>query len=64
MYDGRDVEQERQWLLDIICDTDSDDSDISDEDEHIRQMLSEHVMQQKLRSQYYQNRNVRRRAAT
>lgn len=60
MYEGRDVEPERQWLLDIVCGTDSDDgSDIADEDEHIQQMLSEHVLEQKLRTQYYQNNKVR-----
>lgn len=60
MYEGRDVEPDRQWLLDIVCDTDSDDgSDIADEDEHIKQMLSDHVMEQKLRTQYYQNHKVR-----
>ncbi|CAD7093608.1 unnamed protein product [Hermetia illucens] len=52
-YNFSQVDPERKWLQDLLLsDTDSD-SRISDEDEYIRDMLKNHVREQKLRELYY-----------
>lgn len=59
MYNFSQVGADRKWLQDILLsDTDSD-GEISDEDDYIRGMLKDHVKEQKYRTKYYQNANVR-----
>lgn len=55
MYNFRDVHDDRKWLRDIVLDTADTETDISDEDEYVKQMLGEHVKEQKYRAQYYQS---------
>jgi DNA helicase INO80 len=51
--------EERKWLADVLLsDTDSCDSEISDQDEYVREMLKNHVREKKYRKKYYQNANV------
>lgn len=57
MYNFSQVGSDRKWLQNILI-TESDSDEISDEDEYIREMLKEHVLEQKLRVKYYQNANV------
>lgn len=58
IYNFSQVGTERKWLQDILLsDTDSE-SEISDEDEYIREMLKDHIKEQKFREMYYKTPNV------
>lgn len=54
MFNFRNVHDDRKWLRDIVLDTADSDTEITDEDEYVKQMLGQHVKEQKYRSQYYQ----------
>lgn len=59
MYNFSQVGPDRKWLQDILLsDTDSEDDEIGDEGEYVRNMLREHMKEQKTRAKYYQNANV------
>lgn len=58
MYNFSQVGSDRKWLQDILLsDTESED-EVSDENEYIRDMLRDHMKEQKFRTKYYQNANV------
>lgn len=55
MYNFSNVGQSRKWLQDVLLsDTDSD-IDSMDEDDYIREMLRNHVQEQRLRVKYYRH---------
>lgn len=53
------IGSERRWLEDILLsDSETEASEISDEDEYIKDMLRNHVREKKYRAKYYQSSNV------
>lgn len=58
LYNFSDITADREWLYDaIMSDTDSE-TDISDEDDYIKDMLRTHIKQQKLRENFYKKPTV------
>lgn len=58
MFNFIRVGPDRKWLQDLLLsDTESDESDISDEDEYIRDMLRNHLLVKKIRDTYHKNLN-------
>jgi hypothetical protein len=49
---------ERKWLFNLLLSETETESEISDEDKYVGEMLRDHVRQKKLREQYHQNPNV------
>lgn len=60
MYNFSQVGSDRKWLQDILLSDSESEDEISDENEYIRDMLRDHVKEQKFRTKYYQNANVRK----
>lgn len=58
MYNFNQVGPDRKWLQEILMTDSESDDEISDEDEYIREMLKDHVREQKLRINYYKNPKV------
>lgn len=50
---------DRKWLQDILLSDTETESEISDEDEYIREMLRDHVKEKKARANYYKKSSVR-----
>ena len=61
MYNFTQVGPDRKWLQDILLSDTESEAEITDEDEYIKSMLKDHVKEQKYRTKYYQNANVRNR---
>lgn len=59
MYNFSQVGSDRKWLQDILLSDSESEDEISDENEYIRDMLRDHMKEQKFRTKYYQNANVR-----
>lgn len=59
MYNFSQVGSDRKWLQDILLSDTESEGEISDENEYIRDMLRDHMKEQKFRTKYYQNANVR-----
>lgn len=58
LYNFNDLSADRAWLYnELLSDTDSD-TEISDEDEYIREMLKTHVKQQRIRENFYKKTTV------
>lgn len=58
LYNFSELTADREWLYDaIMSDTDSE-TEISDEDDYVRDMLKTHMKQQKLRENYYKKATV------
>ncbi|XP_055921969.1 chromatin-remodeling ATPase INO80 [Eupeodes corollae] len=53
VYNLSSVTSEREWLCDALLSDTETDSDISDEDDHIKDMLRSHLREQKYRESYY-----------
>lgn len=59
---NKSVDDERKWLYNVLMsDTESDSSEISDEDRYVGEMLKDYVHEKKLREKYHQNPTVSRR---
>lgn len=58
LFNFSNCSEDRMWLRDVLL-TDTDtDSEISDQDEYVREMLKNHVREKKYREKYYHNFNV------
>lgn len=59
LYNFSDLSSDRAWLYkELLSDTDSD-TEISDEDEYIREMLKTHVKEQRMRENFYKKATVK-----
>lgn len=59
MFNAENIGEDRKWLFNLLLsDTDSSDSEISDQDKHIAELLKDHVREKKYRQKYHQNPNV------
>jgi hypothetical protein len=52
---NENINDDRKWLYSILLSDTESDSDISDEDKYVNEMLKEHVREKKLRTKYHQN---------
>lgn len=58
MY-NKNIGEERKWLYNVLLsETESDSSEISDEDRYVGEMLKDYVQEKKLRQKYHQNPTV------
>uniref|UniRef100_A0A1A9X1K8 Chromatin-remodeling ATPase INO80 n=1 Tax=Glossina brevipalpis TaxID=37001 RepID=A0A1A9X1K8_9MUSC len=53
LYNFNDLTADREWLYDVLLSDTDTDTEISDEDEYVRNMLKAHVRQQKMRENFY-----------
>lgn len=53
VYNFSSVVSEREWLCDVLLSDTDTESEISDEDEYIKDMLRYHLFEQKYRESYY-----------
>lgn len=59
MYNAAEnIDEERKWLYDVLLSDTESDSEITDEDRYIAEMLKEHAQEKKLREKYHQNPSV------
>lgn len=59
LYNFSCVGSDRQWLKDMLMSDTSSSSEMSDEDEYIKEMLKNHVREKRIRERYHQNPSVR-----
>ena len=59
LFNFSNIQQDRSWLADVLLSDTESDSEISDQDEYIKEMLKNHVREKKYREKYHQNPNVR-----
>ncbi|XP_037892218.1 chromatin-remodeling ATPase INO80 [Glossina fuscipes] len=53
LYNFNDLTADREWLYDVLLSDTDTDTEISDEDEYVREMIKAHVRQQKMRENFY-----------
>ncbi|XP_061386788.1 chromatin-remodeling ATPase INO80 [Musca vetustissima] len=53
LYNFSELTADREWLYDVIMSDTDTETDISDEDDYVKEMLRTHMKQQKLRENYY-----------
>ncbi|XP_055384468.1 chromatin-remodeling ATPase INO80 [Condylostylus longicornis] len=53
VFNFSQIDAERKWLQDVLLSDTESESDISDEDDYIKIMLKQHIMEQKFREKYY-----------
>ncbi|XP_065355033.1 chromatin-remodeling ATPase INO80 [Calliphora vicina] len=53
LYNFNDLTADREWLYDVLLSDTDTETDISDEDDYIKEMLKTHMKQQKLRENFY-----------
>lgn len=58
MYNAENVGDDRKWLYNILLSDTESESDISDVDGHINEMLRDHVREKKYRNKFHQNSSV------
>lgn len=59
LYNLTSVGPERLWIQNLLLSDTETESEISDEDSHIREMLKNHLSERKYRGKYYSTLNVR-----
>uniref|UniRef100_A0A336MQW6 Chromatin-remodeling ATPase INO80 n=1 Tax=Culicoides sonorensis TaxID=179676 RepID=A0A336MQW6_CULSO len=55
LYNFSNVRQDRQWLKDMLLSDTSSSSEISDEDDYVKEMLKNHIREKRIRERYHQN---------
>ncbi|TMW54018.1 hypothetical protein DOY81_000886 [Sarcophaga bullata] len=53
LYNFNDLTADREWLYDVLLSDTDTETEISDEDDYIKDMLKTHLKQQKLRENFY-----------
>jgi len=59
MYKSGNIDDERKWLYNVLLSDTESESEISDEDRYVAEMLTDYVQEKKIREKYHQNPNVR-----
>lgn len=57
MYNADNI-GDRKWLFNLLLSDTESDSEISDQDKYIGEMLKDHVREKRYRQKYHQNPNV------
>lgn len=60
MYKSGNIDDERKWLYNVLLSDTESESEISDEDRYVAEMLTDYVREKKIREKYHQNPNVRK----
>ncbi|CRL03233.1 CLUMA_CG016168, isoform A [Clunio marinus] len=55
MYHTENISEDRKWLYNLLLSDTESDSEISDQDKYIGEMLKEHVREKRYRLKYHQN---------
>lgn len=58
LYNFNDLTADREWLYDVLLSDTDTETEISDEDDYIKEMLKTHMKQQKLRENFYKKPTV------
>lgn len=58
LYNFNSIGPDRKWLQNMLMSDSDTSSDISDEDEYIKEMLRNHVREKRIRERYHQNPTV------
>lgn len=58
MLNSENIGEERKWLYNLLLSDSETDSEISDEDKYIGEMLKDHVREKHYRQAYHQNPRV------
>lgn len=59
MFNANHISDDRKWLFNLLLSDTESDSENSDTEKYIGEMLKEHVREKKYRQKYHQNPNVR-----
>lgn len=59
LYNTECIGEDRKWLYKILLSDTESESEISDEDKYVGEMLRDHVRQKRIRRKYQQNISVR-----
>lgn len=55
MYNAENIGEDRKWLYDMLLSDTESESEISDEDTYVSEMLRDHIRDKKYRTKYHQN---------
>ena len=58
LYNFNDLTADREWLYDVLLSDTDTETEVSDEDDYIKDMLKTHLKQQKLRENFYKKPTV------
>lgn len=58
MFNSENIGEDRKWLFNLLLSDTESDSEISDQDKYIGEMLKDHVREKRYRQKYHQNPNV------
>lgn len=58
MFNAENVGEDRKWLLNLLLSDTESDSEVSDVDKYIGEMLKEHKREKKIRERYHRNPSV------
>jgi chromatin-remodeling ATPase INO80 len=58
MFNADNIGEDRKWLLNLLLSDTESDSEISDVDKYMSEMLKEHKREKKLREKYHSNPSV------
>jgi chromatin-remodeling ATPase INO80 len=58
MFNSENIGEDRKWLFDLLLSETESESEISDTDKYIGEMLRDHVREKRYRQKYHQNPNV------
>lgn len=58
MFNSENIGNDRKWLFNLLLSDTESDSEFSDQDKYIGEMLKDHVRAKRYRQKYHQNPNV------
>lgn len=58
MFNSENIGEDRKWLFNLLLSGTESESEISDTDKYIGEMLKDHVREKRYRQKYHQNPNV------
>lgn len=58
MFNADNVGEDRKWLFNLLLSDTESDSEISDVDKYVSEMLKEHKREKRYREKYHRNPNV------
>ena len=58
LYNFNDLTSDREWLYNLLLSDTDTDTEISDEDDYLKEMMKAHIRERKLREKYYTKPSV------
>lgn len=58
MYNSENIGDDRKWLYNLLLSDTESESEVSDQDRYIGEMLKEHAREKRYRQKYHQNPTV------